>query len=146
MEEALFKLAQSVIGVLFIFILVKWLFPKNEKLTADRVSHNFTRCYPETDINKIILDTEAQSAILLPVSNQETIGAARILGDRSVTKLFSFNDVSTIELKENHFRFDFHDFTMPNLILNVSESDFETLKAFLETSKSIAPKVTVHAN
>ncbi|UTW53828.1 hypothetical protein [Kordiimonas sp. SCSIO 12610] len=146
MDPALMQLLQSLLGVLFIYILVRWLFPTDEKLDAKRAQDNFVRCYPETALKDIFLSKDQKSAIILPASYLDGFGVVEIMGDKSVTKLFALEDVLGIGIEDHKFRFDFNDFTMPHMDLNLSEDDHSGLKNYLEASELTASKVKINAN
>ena len=145
MPPELAKLLQSLAGVFFVFGLVYWLFPKSKKLDRERVESDFTRCYPETDIQDIILSDDFKTAVILINNHSGDIGVTKVLGDRTVTKLFTANDIKTIELKPNAFHLHVNDFTFPPVKIGVSPKNLEALSTYCTTSKNVACKVKTYA-
>jgi hypothetical protein len=145
MPPELAKLLQSLLGVFFVFGLVYWLFPRNKKLDVKIANADLIRCYPETRIQNTIVSDDFKTAIILTADHSASIGVTKILGDRTVTKLFTSSDIEKIQLPLNAFHLHVNDFTFPPLDMSMPEEKYDALKAYITASEKISSKVKNHA-
>ncbi len=145
MPPELAQLLQSLIGVFFVFGLVYWLFPKDKRLSPELTETDFQRLYPETIIQDIIISDDFRTAVVLPKGGNDCFGVTKVLGDRTVTKLLSANEIAKIQIGPNMFHLGVNDFTFPSFTMKLSSDNYNALNTYIKTCEEIASKVKIHA-
>ena len=134
------QFALSFIAITLLALIARWLFPVQKSLDAERVRHNFSRCYPDLTPGEAIIAEDGTAALLPIAASEKELGLVTQPGDRVVCRLLTAADIAALERQDDRLYIRFHDFTYPGLYFLLSGDAQEKAYNLLKKLEVEAPQ------
>lgn len=109
----------SLVAIIILALLAAKMFPNKGRLDADRVARNLMRYAPAADISDIMVDATGKVAVAALNAPADSLGLARLLGDRVVCRLLTSADIRKVYKDHARLTLVFNDFTQPEITLSM---------------------------
>lgn len=140
------QIAGSLIAILLLGLMARWLFPKPEKLTEERVVRNVARFCPDIPFDstqaKLILGDKGKSAVLAFPRQADGLALVTAFGDRVVVR--HIPNLAELDVQETGtgIKIATHDFTQPSIKLALGD---EAKQAALDLFNRYSNRESAHA-